>query len=217
MQPKVHVATPVRITEGPFAGEMGWIRKVWPFRSETERYGIEITGRHNDRSASGLFWFGAADFVYVPDKPENCRCSLTPNFETTKEEKPMLPGYKTASIQFLEGRNIEKTYFYALYDESVQPDDTVVVTTGDTGLALAKVVFIGGPARYVTDNREIVCKVDLSAWEDRKAKAEKLLQLKEEMDERVKAYQATALYELAAEKDPDLKALLDMYKSLQEG
>lgn len=129
----------------------------------------------------------------------------------------MLPGYKTASVQFLNGNNTNRTYYYALYDDNIQPNDVVVVSTGHHGLALARVVFVGGPSSYVTNNREVVCKADLSAWEARKARAEKIKQLKANMDERVKAYQAVALYELAAEKDPALKAMLDQFKALQEG
>lgn len=180
-------------------------------------------------------------WVLVPDyRPRtfNCMCSLPgtdyveedicetarlqhmlsqQDTENNKEEYNMLPGYKTASIQFLSGTNKEKTYFYALYDDTIQAGDMVVVSTGHHGLALARVAFIGGPASYVSCDREIVCKVDTSAWDARKEKAVKLQQLKEDMDERVKAYQATALYELAAEKDPTLKAMLDQFKALQEG
>lgn len=177
-------------------------------------YYLMIDDELNRYSVSGGFWFPARDLEPVEGTTAHCETNKNSKNE---EEKTMLPGYKTASIQFLTGSNKEKTYFYALYDDTIVPNDTVVVSTGHHGLALAHVVFIGGPSSYVSDNREIVCKVDLSAWEYRKEKAEKLQQLKEEMDERVKAYQAVALYELAAEKDPALKAMLDQFKALQEG
>lgn len=179
-------------------------------------YNVSIEDKINAYCDDGGFWFPARDLEPASEKPVNCRCTLEIQ-EPEKEENTMLPGYKTASIQFLSGSNKEKTYFYALYDESIQPNDLVVVSTGHHGLALARVVFIGGPSSYVSDNREIVCGVNTSAWDARKEKAEKLRQLKDEMDERVKAYQAVALYELAAEKDPALKSMLDEFKALQEG
>lgn len=165
-------------------------------------YCVLVDGVKNAYSANGGFWFPMRDLEYLDDETK------------IEEEKTMLPGYQTASVQFLDGVNKEKTYFYALYDPAIQPGDLVVVSTGHHGLALARVAYIGGPASYVSNNREIVCRVDLTAWEDRKEKAKTLQQLREEMDERVKQYKANALYELAAEKDPTLKALLDQFKQI---
>lgn len=195
----------------PFEGKTGTVvGSYYDPRKYEKLYCVSIDGMPNRRSALGGFWFSDKDLAVLDNSP------ITIN-TNTEEEKAMLPGYKTASIQFLDGPNKEKTYFYALYDDTIQPNDLVVVSTGHHGLALARVAFIGGPASYVTHNREIVCKADTSAWEARKEKAKTLQQLREEMDERVKQYQATALYELAAEKDPALKALLDQFKALQEG
>lgn len=168
-------------------------------------YRVVVEGERNPFSKDGGFWFPMQDLEFLDEET------------TIKEEKAMLPGYQTAAVQFVDGVNREKTYFYALYDPTIVPGDMVVVSTGHHGLALAQVSYIGGPSTYVTNNREIVCRVDLSAWEERKELAKTMQQLKAEMDERVKQYQAMALYELAAEKDPGLKELLDRFKTLQGG
>lgn len=167
-------------------------------------YCVQIDGERNSYSVTGGFWFTDQDLV------------LSDTADKIKEDRKMLPGYTAAAVQFISGSNKDKTYFYALYDRSVMPGDLVVVSTGHHGLALARIASIEGSACYVTDNREVVCQVDTGAWEARKKKAEKLQQLKDEMDERVKAYQAVALYEMAAEKDPELKSLLAQSKALQE-
>lgn len=207
------------------------VREMYSPRADTTLFGVRLDKTENPKSADGLFYFHQHDLAtekeYEQEMEYMCddvrstkiieRWFSRHNNENDKEENTMLPGYKTASIQFLDGPNKNKTYFYALYDESIQPNDLVVVSTGHHGLALARVAFIGGPASYVDCNREIVCKADTSAWEARKEKAVKAKQLKEDMDARVKEFQATALYDMVAEKDPALKALLDQYKALMEG
>ena len=40
-------------------------------------------------------------------------------------------------------------------------------------------------------------------------------ELKKRMDERVKALQEDALYEMLAEKDPELKSMLEAYREVQ--
>jgi len=142
-----------------------------------------------------------------------------PNVEIVrveKEETPMLKNYRAAGIKFMYGYDTDKTYPYALYDEDIVIGDTVVVMTGHHGMAIAEVCSIGEmPKDSVTCGREIICKVDMAAYLDRKARAKQMAELKKEMDEKVKALQETALYELMAEKDPSLKAMLEQFKALE--
>lgn len=129
----------------------------------------------------------------------------------------MLKNYRVAGIKFVHGYNTDQTYPYALYDEDIIIGDTVVVMTGHHGMAIAEVRSIGEmPKDSVTCGREIICKVDMTAYIDRKAKAKKMAELKVEMDAKVKALQEVALYELMAEKDPELKAMLEAFKALEQ-
>ena len=123
----------------------------------------------------------------------------------------MLKNYRVAGIKFGDSwQTKDKTYPYALYDEDIAIGDTVVVMTGHHGMTIAEVCSIGEMSKdSVTCGREIICKVDMTAYNDRKAKAKKMAELKVEMDAKVKALQEVALYELMAEKDPELKAMLD--------
>ena len=64
--------------------------------------------------------------------------------------------------------------------------------------------------------KEVVCKVNTEEFTARKEKAEKRAELKAEMDKRVKELQASAIYEMLAEKDDSLKQMLQQYKDLKE-
>ena len=63
--------------------------------------------------------------------------------------------------------------------------------------------------------KEIVCRVELTAWSERRERAERMKELQCMMNNRVKALQETALFEMLASKDPELKAMLDEYKGLR--
>ncbi len=163
--------------------------------------GIRLDRHTNSASSYGLFWFDKKQFEIIKEK----------------DEVFMLQNYKVAGINFLEGTNTNLVYYYALYDDTVQVDDVVVVHTGHHGLGIAKVVEIDPvnvDKNHVRCGREIISKVDFSAYEARQEKAKKMAELKKEMDAKVQQLQNQAIYELMAEKDPELKQMLDEYKTL---
>ena len=57
----------------------------------------------------------------------------------------------------------------------------------------------------------------MTAYEERREKARKLAELKRKMDVKVQQLQQTAIYELLSEKDPELAALLNEFKTIQGG
>ena len=184
---------------GRFTGRLGAI--IYLTGLCPDKVGVKIDGLENQASKYGAYWFALSDVQIIES-----------------EEMYMPNEYKTASIQFLDGTNHGTLYTYALYDEGIVADDLVVVKTGHHGLALAKVVEvspeIAAPVKY---GRQIAAKVDLSAYEARVQRAKRLSKLKQEMDAKVKELQSTALYELLAEKDPALGAMLAEYKSITAG
>lgn len=99
-----------------------------------------------------------------------------------------------------------KLYTFLAYEEYT-PGDVVVVDT-QNGFQLATVE---GTASKIPDGiptgglKEIVCKVDFTAWNE----------LQCMMNNRVRDLQETALFEILASKDPELKAMLDEYKTLR--
>lgn len=177
---------------GRFAGEYGEIIRLYE-----DSVAVRLDGKSNPRSQYGAYWFNENEIEFIES-----------------EETVMYGNYVTANIAFLDGTNTEKTYRYALYDGTIQPGDTVVVQTGHHGLAVARVISFGEPNGPVSHGREVVCKVDMSAFEERKVRAAQLVELKARMDSKVKELQKEAVYEMLAEKDPELAAMLQLYKGL---
>ena len=166
-------------------------------------FGIRLNGLENPRSSKGLFWFSADELEFI-ESEESIMLNQNENF-------------MVAGVKFLEGTNKDKEYFYALFDE-FNVGDLVVVQTGHHGLALAEISSIGWTDKErVKCSREIITRVDMEAFYVRQEKRKALAQLKKDMNKKVKELQETALYELLAEKDPALAAMLAEYKQLNGG
>ena len=209
----------VTVQIAPFAGyrnryfgEEGVVEKEFCTKhGKDKKVGVRLNNHYNSLSKNGLFWFDAdkVNIVVKGIEPnENCESEDTNN---------MLKGFRTAYISFLEGTNTERAYAYALYGNEIEIDDIVVVQSGHHGLGIARVVDIapeGTGLDSVQCGREIIAKVDFTAFKERKEKAAKLERLKKDMDRKVKELQSFAIYEMLAEKDPELKAMLDEFKGL---
>lgn len=168
---------------------------------------VSLLGYTNPNSGKGRFYFDT--------------CHLMPeDFEMKKEETPMtfdqnipmLPGFHVAGVRMRPG---EKGYAFAMYDPFVI-GDTVVVRLSSGNLVVGELVSVDELDREQVKNHcEVIAAIDMRASEDRYERAKKMAELKKEMDARIEKLQETALYELMAEKDPELKALLEKFKSLE--
>ena len=166
-------------------------------------FGVRIKDCENPRSSVGLFWFSEDEIEFI-EREESIMLNPNENF-------------MAAGVKFLDGNNKDKEYFYALFEEFCV-GDLVVVQTGHHGLALAEIVSLGWTDKErVKCSREIVSRVDMKAFCDRQEKRKAMAQLKKDMDKKVKELQETALYEMLAEKDPALAAMLAEYKQLSGG
>ena len=84
-------------------------------------------------------------------------------------------------------------------------------------MSIAKIIEVNPPGvkqKSVRYGREIIAKVDFTAYEERQEKRERLIKLKNQMDAKVHELQKNAIYEMFAEKDPAMKQMLDEYKEL---
>ena len=214
-------------------GKIGTVRSVY-----YGRVSVCFDDLKNQSSSNGVFYFDTHHLRIIDDFNRDETMSTVDRYiqediemtytlakwrkelertQKEKEEIPMLKNYRVAGIRFQDGYNTDKTYPYALYDENIAIGDLVVVMTGHHGMSIAEVCSIGDFDKdAVSCDREIVCKVDMTAYQDRKARAKKLADLKKEMDAKVKALQEVALYELMAEKDPELKGMLEAFKALEQ-
>ena len=108
--------------------------------------------------------------------------------------------------------NMGKAYVFKCYDD-VAIDDLVIVDTVN-GFLVGKVLGISETIPTGKVLNEVVGVIDPTPFIERKKKAERLNELKKTMDKKVKTLQSLTMYETLAEKDPELKTMLDEYRSL---
>ena len=184
--------------EGQLVGETG-IVKLLPEKAP-EKAGIRFADKANFRSASGMFWVNVNNLEIIES-----------------EESVMLDNYEVALVEFLNDKKQNNRIPYALYDPGINSGATVVVKTGHHGFAVAQVVeILPKGRRSVEYGREVVACVDLNPYYNRQARKKDLAELKKCMDAKVKELQSTALYEMLAEKDPELADMLHRYKNLTQ-
>lgn len=137
--------------------------------------------------------------------------------ENKQEEQEMaITGdFKVAKVKFLNGTNTNTEYEYAMFD-NYEVGDTVVVATMHHGLGIAKISAIIPREQAITKafEREIVSKVDMETYETRKKNRNRINELQNKMDKRFHELNKIALFEMMAEKDTELKSMLEEYKNL---
>lgn len=188
-----------------YLGKIGTIESIFRKKDRVYMYGVRFEKLRNPVSSKGLFWFEARSL----DHQSN-------NILTTEsEETPMFENFVVAKIQFLD--NPVPVYSYALYEDDINPGDVVVVQTGSHGFALAKIYSLDGTPeakKEVIKGRQVVCKVDFSAYNARQDALRRANELQKQMDAKVREVQTLHIYEMFAEKDESLKAMLDEFKIL---
>lgn len=193
-----------------FKGHSGVVERVFRTDSRDCVVGVRLDGLGNPASSASLFWFSPSDLKFAKqDSP-----AAGPE-KSSEEDYIMLGTYKRAEVQFLDSKENQRCYSYALYDTSISVGDVVVVHTGHHGLSLARINAISDTnLDAIACGREVVSKVDFAAYEARRARAARLAQLKREMDTKVQQIQQEAIYAMMAEKDPALKTMLDEWQAL---
>lgn len=114
-----------------------------------------------------------------------------------------------------------KLYNFITDIENLEVGDTVVVDTVN-GLRLANFVEYSHESHEFGETfsnktpRWILQKVDLESHKSRVAAAEKAELLKKKMELRRKKAQEMEIYAILAKEDPEMAALLNEFKQLQE-
>lgn len=191
-----------------YIGKTGTVESTFRTHDKVIMYGVRFENLRNPISSKGLFWFRAKSLDHHIE-------DISSPVIIESEEIPMFENYVVAKVQFL---NDVPVYSYALYDSDVRVGDTVVVQTGHHGFALATVEAIDtdpNAKKEVKCGRQVVCKVDFSAYNARQDALRRAEELKRSMDAVLKETQAMAIYEMFAEKNPSLKAMLNEFKTLQ--
>ena len=128
-----------------------------------------------------------------------------------------LTGYK----QIAAIKQGYSTYYYAIYDDGRKyyPGDSVIVSGAASGM-VQKIEEIIDPEEAANRmgnkniTAEIVAYVDMSAYEERDEKRKEVAELKKKMDQVIKQMDESNKYEMYAERNPELKEMLEAYKKL---
>lgn len=170
-------------------GAIGTVRSTYEGRVT-----VVFSNIHNPRSSYDCFYFNANQLKYYGG------------------EKIMEGNYRIANVTFLDEKS-NKTYRYAVYDETIADGDICVVKTAHHGMAVAQIMSIEDK----TDEkiiREVVCKCDFTAYWSREAKRQRKDELKRKMAARAAQLQEIALYQMMAESDGDMSAMLKEFSTL---
>lgn len=155
-----------------------------------------------------VFYFKAVELALV-DENEN----------EIVEEKNMekITNYLNAARVKPVNRNHiqDGVHYYANFDPDLKSGDICVVATDDKYFSIVEVVDIVDRVDSEL-TREVVAKVDVEPYEFRLKSRAKAAELKTKMEARAKQLQDIALYQMLAENDPDMAALLNEYKNIPQ-
>ena len=152
----------------------------------------------------GLSYYFYEDELILISKKEN-------------EQMTKLTGYKqVAAIKQNYG-----TYYYAIYDDGRTHllGDKVIVSGAASGTVhtISEVIDAEEAVNRMGNKNitaEVIAYVDTSAYEERVAKRKEAEELKKKMDQVIKQMEENNKYEMYAEKNPELKEMLNAYKRL---
>lgn len=191
---------------------------------EVKNTGLKTYGMTGVIATDGLnYWFSnrsESAYVHLEDGRTiyyNLKNLKKVNDNNKKENNKMYitGNFKVAKVKFISGTNTNTEYEYAMFDD-YNVGDTVVVASAHHGLGIAKITGIIHKDDATTKKfeREIVTRIDMNAYEQRKTNRARLLELNNRMEKRAQEINKLAVFEMLAEKDESLKDMLDEYKNL---
>ena len=131
-----------------------------------------------------------------------------------RDKDMKLTGFKKVAVIEMSNTN----YFYALFDEDINVGDTVLVSGGASGKLLTiKDILLPKEAEEKCNKNitaEVMCKVDLSAYNKRVENRKKAEELRKEMDKKIAEMDEINKYIMYAERSPELMEMFNKYKEL---
>lgn len=187
---------------------IGDIGKIENYRSSTgspcevKAFAIRISGKVNPGSEKGLFWL-SPESLELFDEKENV---MKNNFVVGKDAKVVL---------LANPANCDDTSL-GVYHGDINMGDIVVCNYGysNGALSVRQVVAVDYAQQRV--DCEIMGICDVTAYLERKAKAARRAELKDQMIAQAKKFQEEEYWRLLSESDPAMKALYEEFKKLED-
>lgn len=216
-----------RIYDDVEVGDIGTIIAIgWTWEVQ---YQVRLITKSNPYSNKGFYYFDKEDIEKMPDDiPSMYPISINMHNEVKKllnarygkgaimKNKQLLKGYKKVAVRFRNETGY-KDVWYAMYDDIANLDDSVLCMTGHHGEVIGTIVAIEpfeNDDVNVEYGREIICKIDYSAYYDRQKKLERIAKLKTTMAKKKAELDELAVYELLAKQSPEMATLLSELKEL---
>lgn len=180
---------------------IGWTLNTPPnYLPKYYTYRVRIQGKQNKFTADGAFVFS--------------KHYLEKQITTEGGNKMLLKGYKIVGVKFREN---DTTYYFASYEKGLKVNDLVCVHTR-FGFNVATVAAINVDAKEVQCDvtEQVVSKINTAAYDERVKQAERIQELEEMLDDKLKDAQKLAIFEMFSKNDKEFAKLLDEYKSLTE-
>lgn len=134
--------------------------------------------------------------------------------DNEREEYVMkLTGFKKVAVIEINSCN----YYYALYDDEIKAEDSVLVSGVHKGIVKIKEIITPEEVKERFNKNiieEVMCKVDLSAYETRVNNRKKAEELRKEMDKKIAEMDEMNKYTMYAERNPELAKMLEEYREL---
>lgn len=125
-----------------------------------------------------------------------------------------LTGYSKVAVIKMGCAN----YHFAIYNDGFdyQPGDKVLVSWNKQLQVIDEVITPEESTQRLNKNiiGEVICKVDTSSYDIRVEDRKRAADVKQKMDAMIKKMDEAIKYEMYAERNSELKALLDNYKEL---
>lgn len=133
-----------------------------------------------------------------------------------KNNMTKLTGYKKVAV--ITQGYYNKDYYFAIYDDGFEyhEGDKVIVSGDDEIKTIKEIITVEEASEKYKKNitAEVICPVDTKFYDARVEKRKEVDELKKKMDKIIKDMDEINKYQMYADMNPELKEMLDKYKSI---
>lgn len=171
-------------------------------------FAIEIVGKRNPKSESGVFWISPYELILT---------NKTDKINKPEESEMSVKLDKGAKIAMVKNPNPQRgiaDYPVVYYDELKVNDLVVLTSRGNVEVGIVTRLDVDPEVIGILEG-EVMGIADTTAYTERKQRRERREELKEKMIAQAKKYQEEQYWKTLAESDPAMKALYDEFKGLE--
>ena len=134
-----------------------------------------------------------------------------------KNNMAKLTGYKNVAV-IRQGYYEDRDYYFAIYEDGFDyHEGDKVIVSGDKEIKIISEILTVEQAseRYNKNiTAEIICPVNTKSYDERVEKRKEADALKKKMDKIIKDMDEMNKYQIYADMNPELKEMLDKYKTI---